>query len=137
MTDDDYEQFMENGRRWRELLPEGRYAWPLYDWDRCDDVGPPLIGYAVYWRHRDGTLRTFLTAWGTSLTREAAKALGVANIADENEPSREGRLAFIVARPGKYAGTYGMHSGKCRFIRAQTHRPRFRRAGNRRLKKLG
>ena len=51
---------MENGRRWRELLPEGRYAWPSYDWNGWNGEGdsPTLIGYAVYWRRRNRTLST-------------------------------------------------------------------------------
>ncbi|MCH9729159.1 MAG: hypothetical protein K0U84_05675 [Actinomycetia bacterium] len=120
MTADlDYEQFIENGRRWRELLPKGRYAWPLYDWNidyNVDhDDGPPLIGYAVHWRRRNGSLSTFITAADKACDiREIASALQEAAATDENM-DREFQMAAIVENPGKYAGRYGMHSGNCGF----------------------
>lgn len=120
-TDDfDYDEFLARGQQWRELLPEGRYAWELYDWDaeECDYRGPswpPLIGYCVYWKRRKGGMSRHLRlADGIESTPETQNRLRVAERTDENSDD-EVRLAAIVENPATYAGTYGMHSGNCGF----------------------
>jgi hypothetical protein len=117
--DFDYDEFIARGKRWRELLPEGRYAWPLYDWDafcESDADVPPLIGYVIYWRRPRG-LTTFLQlADGLESTPANQQRLRAAESTDENDNidgDTSGRLAGIVDNPGKYAGTYGQHTGKC------------------------
>lgn len=117
MNDLDYDNFIARGKQWRELLPEGRYAWPLLDWDSdwCDtgqDM-PPLIGYCVYWKRRKGGMtRLLMLAEGIESTRENRERLREAERTDENCDD-ETRLADIVDNPASYAGTYGMHTGKC------------------------
>lgn len=105
----DYGQFLDRGKRWRQLLPNGRYAWPLYDWVNHDGIGDaPLIGHLVYWKHRNGRLSISAQA----LTPEHKAHLRANWQADENG-DREYHLACIVDDPARYAGDWGKHSGHC------------------------
>jgi hypothetical protein len=126
-TDWDYEVFMERGTRWRELLPKGRYAWPLYDWVNWDPTdgedGPPLIGHAVYWRRKRG-LSLMLMRLNPNVTASLTAACRM----DENgDPDYH--LASFVAEPKKYAGEWGMHTGHCGFCGRALTDPKSREIG--------
>ena len=123
-SDFDYDAFLARGRQWRQLLPEGRYGWPLHDWDAMNygsgsrATEPPLIGYCVYWKRSAGLTTTLLLADGLDSTPENVQRLRVAERDDENENidgDTSGRLAHIVDNPAKYAGSYGMFTGRCGF----------------------
>jgi hypothetical protein len=123
--DAEYDAFIERGRRWRELLPEGRYAWPLYDWDRSVDDEPPLAGHVVYWRRKGGRLSTILMTASPDIDTRDLPAIAAA---DENG-DRECHLAFIVESPEKYAGAYGMRSSRCGFCHRPLADPKSREIG--------
>lgn len=121
------EAFMERGKRWRELLPVGRYAWPLYDYGSWDlsGGGPQLVGYVVYWRQKSGALSRFAQRVNESVNR---LTLIEAWNADENG-DREYHLACFVDDPEKYAGEYGMHSGRCGFCNHRLTDPKSKEIG--------
>jgi|GEM_PF-3764627 len=128
MTDAEYDHFLERGNRWRELLPEGRYAWPLHDWAnrKADDHEvPPLIGHLVYWKRRHGRLTVFAQA--TSPEHNAS--LSANWRADENMTDRRYLLASFVEDPARYAGVWGMHSGNCGFCGRALTDPHSREIG--------
>lgn len=112
--DTKYADFIARGQRWRELLPTGRYAWPLYDWETpslTPDAKPTLVGHVIYWKRRNGKLSVF----GRSVDPERRDGLLLHWKADENCADGEYDLACIVADPGRYAGIWGQHSGHCGF----------------------
>ncbi len=112
VTEDDYEEFLARGLRWRVLLPQGRYAWPLYDWEEYGEDEQPLLGYAIYWRRVSGLTTLLRLADGLESTPANGQRLRAAEQADENSDTSY-RLACIVSDPCKYAGQYGMFSGRC------------------------
>jgi hypothetical protein len=112
-NDFDTDEFLARGKRWRELLPDGRYAWPLYDFD-TDDA--PLIGYVVYWKRPRGLTTLLRLADDVESTPANQQRLRAAEQIDENgniDGDTSDRLAQIVDNPAHYAGAYGMFSGRC------------------------
>jgi Family of unknown function (DUF6011) len=112
VIDAEFDAFMERGRRWRELLPEGRYAWPLYGWDR-DNEDPPLIGHAVYWHRKGGRLSMMLIKVSPDITTNLLEACHW--VGNGPADDREYLLATFVEDPKTYAGQWGMHTGHCGF----------------------
>ena len=119
----EFDEMMERGLRWRELLPDGRYAWELID----EEADYEVVGYWVLHK-KGGTLRTWLAAADpTQDVREVAPRLH--ELMQEPEHDRDYVVASLVEEPTWYAKNYGQHTGRCGFCNRPLTDPESQRRG--------